>query len=422
MIEVALAVWAIGWCVTNAVQDIAHAIRGTENPRYALKREKARAAGKPIGDQPRYGSSDYWADFRSDYLKAKTEKRRKKAAAKAKAASANIDPVPTTPLEGVEVDPTMDTAATYGAPEPAEGRPAAQEGAPTSEPAPAGSEAPAASAPESGPSPEATPAAASEPASATPVPPAEPTAEPTPPAGQEGPDAEVIPLGDRRRKVPTSLDWLRAAREVAPHCHGRRAHAGGPLSNGTEAYLTVWCESPGYRGVEGDPGCRAEWEIRMRWTGTAVEIVSVTQTVRGFGGAPAPTDSDAQQGGDSTPEQPTSQPNENNGGTSMSQPTTNDTPTGEVTGLVSAQEQAQQWSEEAAAQTPQLETFGAYLSGPAEVTDEAVHNGIAQAQEHFQAAAAAMASVHQALLNHDAVREAHMANPGAGSKDFNLSE
>lgn len=109
-----------------------------------------------------------------------------------------------------------------------------------------------------------------------------------------------------------------------------------------------------------------------------------------------------------------------NEGNAMTQPA-DSTPTGEVTGLVSAQQQAGTWAEQFAGVTAQLETFAAYLSGE-DVTDDDVHGGIAEAQEAATTAAAAMARCEAALQRHNAVKEAYAANEGAGNKTFNLSE
>ncbi|MEO3930932.1 hypothetical protein ABGB07_44885 [Micromonosporaceae bacterium B7E4] len=75
----------IVWMLHNAAVDVSCAIKGTENPRYALKRQRALAAGKRAPAQPRYGSRDWFADFMSDALSAQTEWRRRRTADKAKA-------------------------------------------------------------------------------------------------------------------------------------------------------------------------------------------------------------------------------------------------------------------------------------------------------------------------------------------------
>ncbi|MFC6017819.1 hypothetical protein ACFP2T_16580 [Plantactinospora solaniradicis] len=87
------ALWLILWLVQNAAVDVSCAIKGTENPRYALKRQKALAAGKQAPAQPRYGSRDWFGDLVSDGLAAQTERRRAKAAEKAKTAKRDERPL-----------------------------------------------------------------------------------------------------------------------------------------------------------------------------------------------------------------------------------------------------------------------------------------------------------------------------------------
>lgn len=82
-IDLLLAIWVVTWVFKTAATDIAHAVKGTPNPRYELKRERALKAGQPVKGQPRYGTKDYAADFMADFLKAKTEKRRTLQKAKA---------------------------------------------------------------------------------------------------------------------------------------------------------------------------------------------------------------------------------------------------------------------------------------------------------------------------------------------------
>lgn len=77
------------WCFVFAyfaqrgAEDLVHAVKGTPNPRYELKKMKALAAGLPAPQQPRYGSKDWFDDLLTDALAANTEKRRVKAKAKA---------------------------------------------------------------------------------------------------------------------------------------------------------------------------------------------------------------------------------------------------------------------------------------------------------------------------------------------------
>jgi hypothetical protein len=76
------ALWLIVWLIKNATMDISYAINGKPNPRYEIKKAKARAAGQAAPVQPRYGSRDWLADLLSDGLQAQTEWRRRKAAEK----------------------------------------------------------------------------------------------------------------------------------------------------------------------------------------------------------------------------------------------------------------------------------------------------------------------------------------------------
>jgi hypothetical protein len=88
-----ISIYVIAWIITNAVTDTAHAIKGTTNPRYEIKRQKALAAGKAAPKQPRYGSRDWAADLVSDGLAAQTERRRAKAAKKAEATKKDERPL-----------------------------------------------------------------------------------------------------------------------------------------------------------------------------------------------------------------------------------------------------------------------------------------------------------------------------------------
>ncbi len=83
MIELALLIWVVTWCVKNAVADIKYAALGQTPPRHQLKMARLAAAGKS-SVKPRYGSREYFADFAADLLEAKTAKRRELAAKKAK--------------------------------------------------------------------------------------------------------------------------------------------------------------------------------------------------------------------------------------------------------------------------------------------------------------------------------------------------
>lgn len=75
--------FVLAWMAKRGAEDLVHAVKGTPNPRYELKKAKARAAGQPVKGQPRYATKEWAADLLSDALVAHTEKRRTKAKAKA---------------------------------------------------------------------------------------------------------------------------------------------------------------------------------------------------------------------------------------------------------------------------------------------------------------------------------------------------
>ena len=74
-----LTLWLIIWVVKNAAMDVSCAVTGKPNPRYELKKARAKAAGQPAPATPRYGGRDWFADLVSDGLQAQTERRRAKA-------------------------------------------------------------------------------------------------------------------------------------------------------------------------------------------------------------------------------------------------------------------------------------------------------------------------------------------------------
>jgi hypothetical protein len=98
-IDVLLAIWLFTWMVKTAAQDVAYAVTGKPNPRYELKKAKAVAAGRPAGQQPRYGTRDWLSDLYSDALAAHTEKRRKKAAVKGQPVDDMLDHAGVTPRQ-----------------------------------------------------------------------------------------------------------------------------------------------------------------------------------------------------------------------------------------------------------------------------------------------------------------------------------
>jgi hypothetical protein len=82
-LEVLFWIWVLTWMAKTAATDVLHAVKGTPNPRYELKKQRAAQAGQAVKGQPRYGTREWLGDLYSDALAAHTEKRR--AAAKAKA-------------------------------------------------------------------------------------------------------------------------------------------------------------------------------------------------------------------------------------------------------------------------------------------------------------------------------------------------
>lgn len=79
------ALWLITWMFKNAAMDVMYAGSGKPNPRYELKKARAKAAGQAEPVQPRYGGRDWFADLLADGLQAQTDWRRKKAAEKRQA-------------------------------------------------------------------------------------------------------------------------------------------------------------------------------------------------------------------------------------------------------------------------------------------------------------------------------------------------
>lgn len=111
-------------------------------------------------------------------------------------------------------------------------------------------------------------------------------------------------------RAPTSGDWIAAAKAAAPTCHWKPAKGIRLVREGTGAYVPMVCKSTGYATPDGQPGCGAEWEVHMRWTGTAVEVTAVTQTNPGLDPANRPA-----------PEAVNPQDPNSNGGTPMTAPT-----------------------------------------------------------------------------------------------------
>lgn len=78
-LDVLFWILVLTWLVKTAAADVLYAVSGKPNPRYELKKQKARAAGQPVKGQPRYGTRDWAADLWSDALAAHTHRRRTKA-------------------------------------------------------------------------------------------------------------------------------------------------------------------------------------------------------------------------------------------------------------------------------------------------------------------------------------------------------
>jgi len=91
--------WLVVWLFKNAVMDVAHAVKGTPNPRWEAKKAKALAAGRQAPARPRYGTREWAADLLSDGLAAQTERRRRKAAERAAERGKPSDPPATAPPE-----------------------------------------------------------------------------------------------------------------------------------------------------------------------------------------------------------------------------------------------------------------------------------------------------------------------------------
>jgi len=132
MLELALVVWVLTWCVKNAVADVKYAALGKTPPRYQLRMARLTAAGKPATvPSPRYGSREWMADLWADGLQAHTERRRARstkrkvaeldaAVGEALAVAAPVEPAQEAPKPAV-VEPAP-------APEPPAPTPAQESG------------------------------------------------------------------------------------------------------------------------------------------------------------------------------------------------------------------------------------------------------------------------------------------------------
>lgn len=98
--------------VTKGPEDLTHAIKGTTPPRFKAKAAAAAQAGKPY-TPPRYGTREWFADLWTDSLEANTRWRRRRAANRAQARAAALDPSsePASPGSGGGQDPSKTAPA-----------------------------------------------------------------------------------------------------------------------------------------------------------------------------------------------------------------------------------------------------------------------------------------------------------------------
>ncbi len=133
MIEIALLIWVVSWCVKNAVADVKYAALGQTPPRHQLKMARLAAAGNST-TPPRYGSREYFADFAADMLEAKTGKRREMAAKKAQAAKvADLGAATDEALAVAAPEVKAAQAPAVEVPEPESTEPAPTESGPTAQ-------------------------------------------------------------------------------------------------------------------------------------------------------------------------------------------------------------------------------------------------------------------------------------------------
>lgn len=201
MIDLA-ALWLIMWLLKNAAMDVSYAVKGGTNPRYELKKAKARAAGQNPPSQPRYGTRDWFNDLLADGLEAQTEHRRRKADAKRKAREQ-------AELEAEEAE--QDQAGEPGQQQP---DPAAQPDPQTSEPGAGGAPDPEQQQPP----------------------------RPTPPPA-EGPDAQVIPFRkpNQQEEPPVSTDInseVQGLDQSIAYAHSLATFAGEHGPAGNEGYIS----------------------------------------------------------------------------------------------------------------------------------------------------------------------------------------
>jgi hypothetical protein len=205
MIDLAF-LWLIMWVLKNAAMDVAYAVKGGTNPRYELKKAKARAAGQNPPAQPRYGTRDWFNDLLADGLQAQTEHRRRKADAKREAREqAELE------AEQAEQDQTGEPGEQQTDPEPA-----AQPDPQTSEPGAGGAPDPEQQQP--------------------------PRFTPFPVDDDDWPDAEIIPFRkpNQQEEPPVSTDInseVQGLDQSIAYAHSLATFAGEHGQAGNEGYI-----------------------------------------------------------------------------------------------------------------------------------------------------------------------------------------
>jgi len=204
MIDLA-ALWLILWLLKNAAMDVSYAVKGGANPRYELKKAKARAAGQNPPAQPRYGTRDWFNDLLADGLQAQTEWRRRKADAKRRA------------REQAELEQAE-----------AEAEQGDEPGQPQPQPDPA-------------PRPDPQPQTSGPGAGGAPDPEQQQPPRPTPPPA-DGPDAQVIPFRkpNQQEEPPVSTDInseVQGLDQSIAYAHSLATFAGEHGQAGNEGYI-----------------------------------------------------------------------------------------------------------------------------------------------------------------------------------------
>lgn len=215
--------YLIMWLLKNAAMDVSYALKGKTNPRWELKRDKARAAGQNPPAQPRYGTRDWFNDLLADGLQAQTEWRRRQAAAKRQAREqAELEQAEAQQAEAQRAEAERAEAERAEA-ERAEAERAAGEQQNT-DPAPADPPAPEQT---SGPG-----------AGGAPDPEQQPTPRPTSPP--DGPTAKVIPFPTKPQEEPVSTDInseVIGLDQSIAYAHSLATFAGEHGQAGNEGYI-----------------------------------------------------------------------------------------------------------------------------------------------------------------------------------------